>query len=152
MRYSIGQTAAAAGLSVKAIRYYEQISLIPPAERRDGGVNGYRVFTDRDIAHLEFIHRARLLDFSFDEIRRLLPASTDQCPSVRPEYRPLLEAHLAHIDDRIRLLQSLRQQIESVLITTPAAKSGDPLAPSCDCLKADKPTAVLATGFSNVND
>jgi len=45
---SIGDAAKASGLTVKTIRYYEEIGLIPKAGRTTGGVHtrGHRVYNE----------------------------------------------------------------------------------------------------------
>ena len=47
----IGQAAKASRVSAKMIRYYEQIGLIPPADRKD---LGYRDYSDSDVHMLRF--------------------------------------------------------------------------------------------------
>ena len=62
---NIGEASKASRVSAKMIRYYEQIGLIPPAERTD---SGYRAYTPTDVHRLHFIRRARDLGFSVAEI------------------------------------------------------------------------------------
>ncbi len=57
--YKIGTVAKEIGLSVKAIRFYEKIGLIPPPERTLS--SGYRLYTEGDIRRLRLIQRAKLL-------------------------------------------------------------------------------------------
>ena len=66
---NIGKAADASGLSVKMIRYAEQIGLIRPAHRTD---SNYRSFSAGDINDPRFIKRARSLGFSMEEITNLL--------------------------------------------------------------------------------
>ncbi len=72
-QYSIGKAATVSGLTTKAIRYYEQIGLIPIAPRRNKEsaphTGGDRVYGDADIARLRFIHHARLVDLSLADLR-----------------------------------------------------------------------------------
>lgn len=65
----IGQVADELDLNPKTIRYYEEIGLIPKAQRNEVG---YRVYDESQIDRLAFILRARALDFSLDEIREIL--------------------------------------------------------------------------------
>ena len=50
---NIGEAAAAAGVSAKMIRHYEQIGLLPEAERSE---SGYRLYGDREVSVLSLIH------------------------------------------------------------------------------------------------
>lgn len=65
----IKDLAAATGVDVETIRYYEKQGLLPAPARRD---NGYR---DYDASHLErlaFIRHCRALDMPLAEVARLL--------------------------------------------------------------------------------
>lgn len=52
--YSIGDAAKASGLTVKTIRYYEAIGLIPKAARHNSGAHtgGNRVYSEADVGRL----------------------------------------------------------------------------------------------------
>jgi len=117
-RYRIGDVANASGLTVKTIRYYEQIGLIPKAPRRNGGARtgGNRVYGESDLGRLRFIGRARLLSLSLAEIRQLLDVADGKCcPSTQPEYQEILKRHLAETDERINHLLGLHAALEDLL-------------------------------------
>src|SRR5262245_6733769 len=68
----IEQVAARTGLTKRTLRYYEEIGLLPPPTRTEGG---YRLYTPADVAHLERIKRMReLLGASLAEIREMVAA------------------------------------------------------------------------------
>lgn len=65
----IGEVADRTGLSLRTIRYYEEVGLIRPAARTSGG---FRLYSEGDVARLSVIMRMKPLDFSLDEMRQLL--------------------------------------------------------------------------------
>ena len=133
---SIGEAAAATGLSIKTIRYYEEIGLVPEAPRRNGGAHGdgHRIY-DRDaIGRLAFVRSARLLGLSLAETRRLLAIAEHGCPSERPEYRALLEQQRKNVDQRIAQLAKLRETIDGLLSNAHTAQTMTCDWGSCDCL------------------
>lgn len=75
---AIGEAARAAGISVKMVRHYESIGLIPTAFRNSSGV---RRFDMRAVHTLRFIGRARSLGFSLRAIGQLLSLWHDQSRS-----------------------------------------------------------------------
>ncbi|MBX9812162.1 MAG: MerR family DNA-binding protein [Burkholderiales bacterium] len=116
--FSIGEAAKASDLSVKTIRYYEEIGLIPKAGRTNGGVHtaGHRLYTEADVGRLKFIHHARLFGLSLADIREMVALAQDRgCPSRQPEYQQILRRHLHEIDQRIRHLMGLRTAIEDLI-------------------------------------
>ena len=73
---SIGKLSAATGVKVPTIRYYEEIGLLPEAERSSGNQRLYGVKAQ---GRLAFIRHSRELGFSLDDVGRLLaePQSSD---------------------------------------------------------------------------
>lgn len=64
---TISEVARQVGIQASAIRYYEQIGLLPRAQR----VNGQRRYDATTLHRLAIIQWARQLGFTLDEIRRL---------------------------------------------------------------------------------
>lgn len=65
----IGRAARESGVSIKMIRHYEAIGLLPPPART---LANYRVYGPNEVHMLRFIRRARTLGFSMDDIRELV--------------------------------------------------------------------------------
>jgi hypothetical protein len=65
----IGEAASAAGVTAKAIRFYESAGLLPAPAR---GPNGYRLYTSGAIDTLRFIKQASGLGLSLSEIKEIL--------------------------------------------------------------------------------
>lgn len=102
-RVNIGEAAAAAAVSAKRIRYYEQIGLMTPAPRTNAG---YRVYGDRDVHTLRFIRRARGLGFSIAQITTLLALWQDKSRSSA-DVKAVASAHVRSLLAKIRDLQSM---------------------------------------------
>jgi DNA-binding transcriptional MerR regulator len=65
----IGEVAERVGLSLRTIRYYEEIGLIAPSARSQGG---FRLYLEADVARLQLVKDMKPLGFSLDEMRDLL--------------------------------------------------------------------------------
>ena len=65
----IGRASRASGVSVKMIRHYEAIGLLPKLART---LANYRVYRESDVHTLRFIRRARALGFPMADIQELL--------------------------------------------------------------------------------
>lgn len=95
---NIGTAASESGLSAKMIRYYERIDLIPSSRRTQVG---YRVYCEHDVQVLRFIHHARDLGFSVEQVRTLLALWRDrnrpdgEVQAIARTYIDVLNARIA---------------------------------------------------------
>lgn len=106
----IGSAARELGINPKTIRYYEEIGLIPPAQRNE---TGYRLYAQADIDRIAFILRARELDFSLDDIGEILALREDgEAPCLY--VTELVQMQLAVIDAKINALNQLRNELKEV--------------------------------------
>ncbi|EAQ04287.1 transcriptional regulator [Pseudooceanicola batsensis HTCC2597] len=107
---NIGRAAKETGLTVKTIRYYEEIGLIDADRAR----NGYRDFGDRQITRLRMLAQARHLGFGLEECRQLLDLDADPARASR-DVKALALRNLAAVRDKIRQLQVLESQLETLI-------------------------------------
>lgn len=107
---NIGQAAKLSDLSVKTIRYYEDIELVKP-ERLE---NGYRDYSDGDIHCLIFLQRSRGLGFTIDECRLLLSLYENDHRSSR-DVKAIANDKLVEIDRKIEELQSLKNTLKTLV-------------------------------------
>ena len=100
----ISVLARQVGLQTSAIRYYEQIGLLPPPER----VGGQRRYDSNALYRLAIIQRARQLGFTLDEIRELFFGFR---PIIRASqrWRALSRKKLAELDELIASIKSVRR-------------------------------------------
>jgi MerR family transcriptional regulator, redox-sensitive transcriptional activator SoxR len=66
--FNIGELARQIGIQPSAIRYYEEIGLMPSPPR----IGGWRRYEASLVDRLQVIHTAREMGFSIEEIRTLL--------------------------------------------------------------------------------
>jgi len=100
----IGTVSRLTTVPAKTIRYYESVGLIPRAERMD---NGYRAYSENDVANLRFISRSRSLGFSVKQVGELLTLWHDQ-ERTSAQVKSLALEHVKEVENKIAELQSLR--------------------------------------------
>jgi DNA-binding transcriptional MerR regulator len=89
----IGEVAERIGLSLRTIRYYEEVGLITPSARTQGG---FRLYTERDAVRLQLVKDMKPLGFSLDEMGDLLGVldrldGADEAGATPEEREALLE-------------------------------------------------------------
>jgi DNA-binding transcriptional MerR regulator len=67
--FQIGEVADRVGLSLRTIRYYEEIGLVRPSGRTEGG---FRLYTDPDVDRLHLIKTLKPLGLSLDAMGELM--------------------------------------------------------------------------------
>lgn len=68
-QFSTGELAKAAEVSVRTVQYYDQRGILTPSEVTEGG---RRIYHDSDLERLQVICFLRDLDFSINQIKKLL--------------------------------------------------------------------------------
>lgn len=100
---NIGQAAASSGVTAKMIRYYEEVGLIPSAQRAS---SNYRHFTPEDVHRLRFVRRARELGFSVERIRDLLKLWSDR-RRHSADVKAIALAHVAELETKIAQMREM---------------------------------------------
>src|SRR5438105_1048980 len=99
---AISEVARVFGLRTSAIRYYEQIGILPPPLRR----SGQRRYGETILFRLAVIQRARETGFTLDEIRELFFGFR---PGTAPpkRWRELSRRKLAELEERMQRLKTM---------------------------------------------
>jgi DNA-binding transcriptional MerR regulator len=105
-----GALAAAAGVNVQTLRYYERRGLLPDPQRSLGG---HREYGAADLTVVRVIKAAQRLGFTLDEIADLLAVGAHRGP--RPGLRERAVAKLADVDARMAQLQQIRATLVDVI-------------------------------------
>ena len=116
----IGEVAARTELSLRSLRHWEDVGLIVPTDRSEGG---FRLYTEADVEKILFVRRMKPLGFSLDEMKAVMAdlsalreagADADDRARARrhladvqrdaAERRARLERHVAMADEFLGLL------------------------------------------------
>ncbi len=104
----IGQVAEKAGLSLRTVRYYEEVGLVQPISRTPGG---FRLYSEREVERLRILKGMHPFGISLEEIRELMELldrteDTATVPSAkRDEIAGRLNDFAARADERIVKLE-----------------------------------------------
>lgn len=101
MRYSVSQAARLAGVSVRTLRWYDEIGLLKPSEVTPAG---YRLYGDEAMAALQQILFYRELGVPLEQIGRILSAPDHHRTEALKKHRTLLLMKRRRLDDMLRLV------------------------------------------------
>jgi MerR family transcriptional regulator, copper efflux regulator len=103
--YQIGDVTERVGLSLRTVRYYEEVGLVVPSDRTAGG---FRLYTEEDIERLIMAKELKPLGFSLDEVRTVLDLVTtaEQDQDLTPEQRTTLAQFAALASERYDKLRA----------------------------------------------
>lgn len=98
---SIAEAAQTTGLTTHTLRYYEQIGLIAPVERRSGA----RRYSPDDMRWLEFLVRLRATGMSMRDMQRYAHLRRQgDTPASLAERQTLMENHAQRVEADMRVL------------------------------------------------
>ena len=102
----IGDVADRTGLSLRSVRHYEEVGLLPPAERSPGG---FRLYDDAAVERLLVVKQMKPLEFTLEEMRELLDhldeLAADPTAARRREIEGVLAGYSAVVAQRIDKLR-----------------------------------------------
>lgn len=108
-RYSIGEMARIAGVSVRALRLYEEAGLVVPARR----VNGYRSYSEADARRLARVLAMKDCGLSLATIGTLLGGSSEEdLGTALSRHLESLQGQRLQLDDAIRHTQVAMARVE----------------------------------------
>ncbi len=114
---TIGRLAAAGGVGVETIRFYQRKKLLEQPTR-DGGVRRYG---SEDVRRLRFIRQAQAAGFTLEQIKELLELdATDD----RPRARQLARERVRALDEKIAELKQARNALQRLAKECGAGSSG----------------------------
>lgn len=102
---TVRELSAHLGVSVRTLRYYDEIGLLKPQCRTE---QGYRDYDAAEIRRLRLILALRTLQFSLKQIKALLEAPQAEWDAALERHLCQLEAKRESLDNRIALTTWLR--------------------------------------------
>jgi MerR family redox-sensitive transcriptional activator SoxR len=127
---AIGEVARKTGLRPSALRYYEEMGILPSPRR----VSGRRRYDSSVLTRLTVIRMAQEAGFTIDEIRTLVAGFPEGTPASA-RWRTLAEHKLVEVDALIARAHAMRRVLEESL--------------ACGCLTLD---ACASIGWSGAVD
>jgi MerR family transcriptional regulator, mercuric resistance operon regulatory protein len=140
----IGELATKAAVNIQTVRFYERTGILkePPRSR-----SGYRCYSESDLEALIFIRRSQDLGFPLHEISQLLPLHSSMVhrstpKQSSPKHSPkdgkpremqamasVARSRLEQVDQKLRLLKTMRAQLLTFVAQLEAAGPTRCLAP-----------------------
>jgi len=155
-RYTSGEIATAAGVTVRTIQHYDNIGLLPSTGRTDGG---RRYYTQDDLVRLEQIVFYKSLDFPLDQIkeRLLLEPGTTELLTMLEEQRLLLLQRMEHLHTSFATIGIMSEMIESdrqppfaLLLRFLSALPGDDVFSRAPQLLTEEQREALSPRFQDI--
>jgi DNA-binding transcriptional MerR regulator len=109
----IGMVAAASGVSIETLRFYERRGLLAPPARLP---SGYREYPDDAVRVVRFVKHAQDLGFTLDDIAGLL-ALADGGPDSCDTVGNLAQTKIDTVTDKINRLVAIRDALQQLVAT-----------------------------------
>lgn len=102
--WKVGELAKLAGLTIRTLRFYDQIGLFSPSGYTN---SGYRLYTETDISRLQQILSLKELGLSLEQIKAVMAG--DQLSLI-----DTVSLQIARLKENIRMQQKLLRELENV--------------------------------------
>jgi MerR family redox-sensitive transcriptional activator SoxR len=107
---TISEVARQVGLQPSAIRYYERVGILLPAER----IGGQRRYDTTVLHRLAVIQRARQTGFTLDEIRELFFGFREAAPASQ-RWQKLSRRKLVELETLMGQIETMRQLLQKMM-------------------------------------
>lgn len=104
--WKVGEVAELAGLTIRTLRYYDQICLFSPSQYTE---SGHRLYTKADLVRLQPILSLKQMGMSLEEIQLLLSNLEEQTAAE------ILQTQISRVKKEIEVQQKLVAELENAL-------------------------------------
>lgn len=108
--YRTGQFAKRASVSLRTLRFYDQVGLLSPSGYTE---SGYRLYTDSDLVALQQILALKYLGLSLEEIRQCLNRKPERLKETLSRQKLLMAEKRRHLDAVVRAIEAAEAGLES---------------------------------------
>ena len=102
---TVKQVSELTGVSIRTLRYYDEIGLLPPASHTEGG---YRLYDDTALERLQQILLFRELEFPLKDIVRIVSSPDFDRKKALEQQIQLLELKRKRLDDLIGFARGIK--------------------------------------------
>lgn len=102
---TVKQVSELTGVSIRTLRYYDEIGLLPPASHTEGG---YRLYDDTALERLQQILLFRELEFPLKDIVRIVSSPDFDRKQALEQQIELLELKRKRLDDLISFARRIK--------------------------------------------
>lgn len=116
--HQIGDVAERMHLSLRTLRYWEEVGLIEPSGRSTGG---YRVYSGEDVERISLIRSMKVADFTIEELRELMGLvnslrSRDQDAAGQADAIDRLDGYIRRLRERCEVVRARVAEAERAAI------------------------------------
>ncbi len=120
MTFTVGELSRLAGITVRALRHYDEIGLVRPSQRTDAG---YRIYDERDVLRLQQVLVFRELGVPLDQIGTVIATAGD----ASHEREALLRKHRGALADKRARLDQMLAAVDEALAALEKGKTMQPI-------------------------
>ena len=121
--YKISDVSEQTGLSADTLRYYEKLALLKSISRTPSGIRSY---SEQDLSRIRFIQRAKTMNFSLDEIAKLLQMRENP-GRAKKSVRQLTQDKLVEVEAHLKTLSTLQKELTLLINLCTGSKDGCPI-------------------------
>jgi DNA-binding transcriptional MerR regulator len=105
--FKIGEVSKRTGISIRMLRYYEEVDLLSPRRSQ----SGYRLYDEDDVVHLCRITQLRQLGLEIEEVRQVLTSPETDTLDIVQLHRSRVQAQILSLEQLSRQLERLERHI-----------------------------------------
>ncbi len=112
-KYSIGEVSEKTGVSIRTLRYYDQIGLLKPEKDKS---SGHRIYTEKDLLTLHKIISLKFIGFRLDRIKDIIEKDTFDV-SLKEQLafeKGVLEQKREEIEKTIKTIEHVMELLDEV--------------------------------------